>query len=76
MQEKAITQILGKALDFVYSGENERPVRVINFRSRELGGLGLINPIIKSRAFMVKNMIKEAESKDIDIRDYREDRKV
>ena len=63
MQEKAITQILGKALDFVYSGENERPVRVINFRSRELGGLGLINPVIKSRAFMVKNMIKEAEIK-------------
>jgi hypothetical protein len=45
-----------QALDFIYSGENERPVRAINFRIKKQGGLGLINPIWK--ALMVKNMIR------------------
>ena len=45
LDEKIINKMLSKALDFIYSGENERPVRALNFRPTELGGLGLINPI-------------------------------
>ena len=52
--KKIVNKMLGKALDFIYSGENERPVRAINFRPKEQGGLGLINPIWKARAFLVK----------------------
>ena len=76
LDEKIINKMLSKALDFIYSGENERPVRAVNFRPKELGGLGLINPIWKARAFMVKNMFIEAESKGINIKDYREIKQI
>ena len=48
-----------RVLQFLYTGENERPVRAVNFRMKEQGGLGLIHPVWKARAFLVKNMIKE-----------------
>ena len=54
LEEKVIHKILGKALDFICSGENYRPVRAINFRPRYFGGLWLLNPILKARALMVK----------------------
>ena len=76
LDEKIINKMLSKALDFIYSGENERPVRAVNFRPKELGGLGLINPIWKARAFMVKNMFIEAESKGINVSDYREIKQI
>ena len=47
--------VLKKALEFIYSGENERPVRAINFRSLKKGGLGLINPSVKSKTFYIIN---------------------
>ena len=51
-------------------------MRALNFRPKELGGLGLINPIWKARAFIVKNMFKEAESKGKNLRDYREIKQI
>ena len=33
MENKVMDNVLKKALEFIYSGENERPVRAINFRS-------------------------------------------
>ena len=33
-----------KVMNFIYLGENERPVPPINFRGRDKGGLGLIDP--------------------------------
>ena len=33
-----------KTLNFIWAGQNERPVRALNFRSKELGGLGLVCP--------------------------------
>ena len=52
-------KILSKALDFIYAGENERPVRSLNFRPKDRGGLGLIHPKIKAKAFLIKNMYYE-----------------
>ena len=51
--------MLNRVLQFIYTGENERPVRAVNFRKKEQGGLGLIHPVWKARAFLVKNMQKE-----------------
>ena len=76
LEEKILNKLLSKALDFIYSGENERPVRAINFRPKELGGLRLINPIWKARAFIVKGMFKEAERKGVNIRDHKEIRQI
>ena len=45
-----LENILAKALKFMYAGENERPVRVLNFRDGAIGGLHLVNPIVKARA--------------------------
>ena len=58
--------ILSKALKFIWAGENERPIRALNFRSREKGGLGLIEPFVKARAFLVKNMLKDYKLHEYD----------
>ena len=34
IEKKIITNILKIALNFIYAGENERPVRVMNFRPK------------------------------------------
>ena len=67
LDEKILDKILVKALQFIYAGENERPVRCINFRHKELGGLGLIHPKLKSKAFMIKNMYSEFLSQNSSI---------
>ena len=59
LEEKTVNKMLNRVLQFIYTGENERPVRAVNFRMKEQGGLGLIHPVWKARAFLVKNMIKE-----------------
>ena len=59
LDEKLVKTMLKKALDFIYGGENERPVRAVNFRSKEKGGLGLIHPIIKARALLIKSIQKD-----------------
>ena len=56
-------------MDFIYSGENERPVKAINFRPKQLGGLGLTHPVIKARALLVKNMYKDFLKYECDIND-------
>merc|ERR1712002_950775 len=53
---KILDKIPGKALEFIYAGENGRPIRPLNFRNKRLGGLGLIHPKIKAKAFLIKNM--------------------
>ena len=53
---KKITQ---KVLNFIWAGQNERPVRALNFRAKCLGGLGLMCPNTKSKALLIKNMFKD-----------------
>ena len=54
LDSKILNGILKKALNFVYAGENERPVNQLNFRNKAQGGLGLINPIVKARHFWLR----------------------
>ena len=43
LDKKIVDNMLSKAMRFIYAGENERPVRIMNFRDTSAGGLGLIN---------------------------------
>ena len=71
LDEKMLDKILAKALDFIYAGENERPVRSLNFRPTKLGGLGLTHPKIKAKAFLIKNMYFEFLEHDCSISEKR-----
>ena len=59
LEKKMLENLLMKALKFVYAGQNERPVRSVNFRGRESGGLGLVNPVVKAKALLLKSMYRE-----------------
>ena len=59
--------LLKKAQNFIHAGENERPVHALNFRDREKGGLGIIHVVIKSKSLLIKNMYKEAQSKNLQV---------
>ena len=59
LNEKKLGEMLKSAMKFLYAGENERPVRAMNFRSREKGGLGLIEPSVKASALLIRSMIKQ-----------------
>ena len=58
MDNKVMESVLKKALEIIYSGENVRPVRAINFRPLKKGGLGLINPSVKSKKFYIINRME------------------
>ena len=76
LDQKMLKKILSKALAFIYSGENERPVNSVNFRSTMEGGLGLFHPIFKAKALMVRNMYRELLSIGGDIYDMNKIRQV
>jgi hypothetical protein len=59
LDEKMLKNILSKSISFIYAGENEKPIRPLNYRNTSSGGLGLINPIIKARALFMKSMNKD-----------------
>ena len=59
LEEKMLKEIDKKIRDFIHAGENERPVQAVVYRPKEVGGLGLICPLTKARAFTVKSMYKE-----------------
>ena len=59
LEEKMLKKILSKALAFIYAGENERPVNCVNYRSKIEGGIGLIHPVVKAKALLMKNMYRE-----------------
>ena len=49
---------------FIYVGQNERPVRALFYRPKELGGLQLICGSTKARSFTVKHMLRQQEDLD------------
>ena len=69
LDKKILEKMLKKSLDFIYAGENERPVRAINFRDSKEGGLGLIEPVTKAKALLVKNMMKDFVKYECEIDD-------
>ena len=58
MNHKDLEKVTSRALNFIYAGENERPIRPLNFRKKGQGGVGLIHPRIKSEAFLIKGLGK------------------
>ena len=64
-----LENLLTKALRFIHAGQNERPVRIMNFRDKSLGGINLINPVVKARALLIKTMIRECKLKKIEVDD-------
>ena len=67
LEKKILEKMLSKALGFIYAGENERPIRPLNFRGKSIGGLGLINPVVKAQALLLRNVYKEFINKDYDV---------
>ena len=59
IERKIITNILKIALNFIYAGENERPVRVMNFRHKSSGGLGLVDPNLKCMALLIRTRLRK-----------------
>ena len=59
IDRKVLENIMSRALKFIYAGENERPVRPLNFRNKVVGGLGLIHPFLKAKALLLRSMYKE-----------------
>ena len=70
LDSNIIKKILSKSLAFIYAGENEKPVNSVNFRSTSSGGIGLINPLVKARALLLKNMYRELLSVGGSIYDF------
>ena len=62
-------KLLSKALAFIYAGENERPVNSVNFRCKSKWGLGLINPIVKAKALLIKTIYRDFLRYDFSIND-------
>ena len=59
LESDVLKKITQKVLNFVWAGQNERPVRALNFRAKDLGGLGLVCPATKSKALLLKGMWKD-----------------
>ena len=59
LESDVLKKITQKVLNFIWAGQNERPVRALNFRAKDLGGLGLVCPATKSKALLLKSMGKD-----------------
>lgn len=60
------------ALKFIYVGENERPVKILNFRKRENGGLSLFCPVLKSKSLLFRSLCKDIQYRNIQINQFSE----
>ena len=64
LEKSMLMEIDRRIRNFIFAGENERPVRAICYRPSEMAGLNLTCVVNKSRTFMVKNMFIEIEEND------------
>ena len=70
LDEKMLKEIDKKVRDFIYAGENERPVQAVVYRPTEYGGLGLTCPMTKARAFILRNTMKVWKRRDENDKEY------
>ena len=66
LDKKMLMEIDKLMRKFIFAGQNERPVQAVCYREKEDGGLGLVCPITKCRALLVKNMIKDYQQFNFD----------
>ena len=64
MDKKKVDSMIKASMNFIYAGENERPVRPLNFRPKHLGGLGLVEASIKANALLIKSMISQRKEQE------------
>ena len=67
IEPKVIKEIKMRCLQFIYVGYNERPVQVVNYRKREDGGLGLVEPECKAKSLLLHNMYREYLEREISL---------
>ena len=65
IRKDVLDEITKVILKFVYVGENERPVRMLNFRNKLNGGLGLTEIRIKCKSLLYKTIIREMLNRGI-----------
>ena len=65
MDTNILEEITKLALKFIYAGENERPIRLVNFRRISEGGIGLIEPKLKAKALLCKSVLKDIRLRNI-----------
>ena len=59
LEASVLKKITQKILNFIWAGQNERPVKALNFRPKEFGGLGLMCPATKAKSLLLKSMFKD-----------------
>ena len=67
LKKKKMDEMMKAAMNFIYAGENERPIRPLNFRPKQLGGLGLMDINVKAKSLLIKSMLRQ-RNKDQDIK--------
>ena len=65
IDKKVLKEVQMRCLQFIYSGFNERPVQILNYRRREDGGLGLVHPELKAKSLIVHNMWREYREREV-----------
>ena len=68
MDKKHLEEITKLSLKFIYAGENERPIKVVQFRKISEGGIGLVEPELKAKSLLYKSILKEIRERGIDIK--------
>ena len=64
LDPKMLMELDKKINNFIFAGENERPVRAIVYRSRVNAGLQLICVMTQARALMAKGMLQQQMERD------------
>ena len=67
LDEEIIKNISRKAHNLLYRGELERPVAAVNFRPKELLGLGLVHLPTKCKSLIMHTMFKEFRMKNMQV---------
>ena len=67
LDEEVVKNISRKAHNLLYRGELERPVAAVNFRPKELLGLGLVHLPTKCKSLIMRSMFKEFQKKKMQL---------
>ena len=65
INEGVLKTIMRESLRFLYRGEWERPVNIVNYRPKDLLGLGLVHLPSKCKSLIMRTMWREYKYKEI-----------
>ena len=58
LTDECLDVIDKRCWEFLHHGQNEKPVKALNYRQTSEGGLGLVSAKTKAKALLVKNVLK------------------